>query len=58
MGPHDQMIEYIGYVRKAQHEVGEQIGILADLQGPKIRLGQVQEWERAVGPRTEGNIYY
>ncbi|WKX69769.1 pyruvate kinase [Streptomyces sp. XD-27] len=30
-------------VRKASHETGRSVGVLADLQGPKIRLGRFRE---------------
>ena len=36
---HDRMRELIGMIRSIEHEQGRPIGILVDLQGPKLRLG-------------------
>lgn len=38
-GSHDQHSEVIGHVRRVSDELGVPIAVLADLQGPKIRLG-------------------
>ncbi|MGW0700598.1 pyruvate kinase [Streptomyces sp. NPDC002867] len=35
--------ERYGHVRKASDETGRSVGVLADLQGPKIRLGRFRE---------------
>ena len=45
--PHSLLAELHGRVRALEREDGRPIGILADLQGPKIRLGTL-----AGGPRT------
>ena len=34
--------EYIGWIRKASEAVGKPVAILQDLQGPKVRLGNLQ----------------
>ena len=43
-------------VRRAADEIGRGVGILADLQGPKIRLGDVRPgrsaWSRTPGSRS------
>ena len=39
--PHQLLAELHGRVRALEREDGRPIGILADLQGPKIRLGQL-----------------
>ncbi len=39
-GSAEERIEVIGRIRRAEREVGQHIGILLDLQGPKIRLGR------------------
>ncbi|HEX4078607.1 MAG TPA: pyruvate kinase [Rhizomicrobium sp.] len=39
--PHQLLAELHGRVRALEREEGRPIGILADLQGPKIRLGQL-----------------
>ena len=44
--PHQLLAELHGRVRALEREEGRPIGILVDLQGPKIRLGQL-----AGGPR-------
>ena len=35
----DRMRELVGMIRKIEEEKGRPIGILADLQGPKLRVG-------------------
>ncbi|MCM2356610.1 MAG: pyruvate kinase [Geobacteraceae bacterium] len=41
-GSNDAKREAIGTVRRLSETMGRQIGILADLQGPKIRTGRMQ----------------
>lgn len=38
---HDKMKELHGAIRKVEAEAGKPIGILVDLQGPKLRLGPI-----------------
>ena len=38
-GTHDDVAARHAIVREVEHEVGRPIGILADLQGPKLRVG-------------------
>jgi pyruvate kinase len=40
---HDVMRERIAQIRAVEKKVGRPIGILADLQGPKLRLGEFKE---------------
>ena len=40
-GTHEQHAEYARMVRKAQEEVGRPIALIADLQGPKLRVGEL-----------------
>ncbi|MDQ0990309.1 pyruvate kinase [Streptomyces sp. V3I7] len=42
-GTHAEHEERYQHVRKASDEIGRSVGILADLQGPKIRLGRFTE---------------
>ncbi|WP_181768549.1 pyruvate kinase [Streptomyces albidus (ex Kaewkla and Franco 2022)] len=42
-GSHAEHEERYHHVRKASEEAGRSVGILADLQGPKIRLGRFRE---------------
>lgn len=37
---HDLMRTLVGRIRRVEHEVDRPIGILADLQGPKLRVGK------------------
>ena len=37
---HDELRERVAKIRAVEEEVGRPIGILADLQGPKLRLGK------------------
>ncbi len=41
-GTHDKHRRLIEYVREASAETGRTVSILQDLQGPKIRIGQVR----------------
>ena len=40
-GTHDQHAEYARLVRQAEEEVGRPIALIADLQGPKLRIGEL-----------------
>lgn len=40
-GTYEKMDEFIGWIRQAAEKKGRSVSILQDLQGPKIRLGQV-----------------
>jgi pyruvate kinase len=42
-GSHEQHAEYARLVRAAQEEVGRPIALIADLQGPKLRIGELEE---------------
>ncbi|HET9323294.1 MAG TPA: pyruvate kinase [Gaiellaceae bacterium] len=42
-GTHEQHAEYAQMVRKAQEEVEHPIALIADLQGPKLRVGELEE---------------
>ena len=41
-GTYEKMDEFITWIRQAAEKKGRAIAILQDLQGPKIRLGQIQ----------------
>jgi len=41
--PHDKMRELVATIRSVESSYGRPIGILADLQGPKLRLGSFAE---------------
>lgn len=38
-GTHEQHRERLELIREVEREVGRPIGVLADLQGPKLRIG-------------------
>ncbi len=42
-GNYEERTEQIAWIRKASQEVGKPVAILQDLQGPKIRLGNLHE---------------
>jgi pyruvate kinase len=42
-GTHEQHAEHIALVRKISERLGRSVGILQDLQGPKIRIGELNE---------------
>ena len=49
-GTLEQHAEHAGHVRAAQEEVGRPIALIADLQGPKLRIGELEQPMRlAVG---------
>ena len=39
---HEQIIQDINMVRKVSQELKRNIAIIADLQGPKIRIGKIE----------------
>jgi pyruvate kinase len=41
-GTQDQHAEYAQMVRQAQEEIGSPIALIADLQGPKLRIGELE----------------
>ena len=47
---HDLMRETVKNIRKVEEDVGASIGILADIQGPKHRLGTFENGELDVKP--------
>src|SRR3954471_793224 len=42
-GTHDQHREWAGMVRDVERELGRPIALIADLQGPKLRIGDLAE---------------
>lgn len=42
-GTHEEHRERIRLVRQISREIGKEIGILVDLQGPKIRTGRLEK---------------
>lgn len=42
-GTYEKMDEFIGWIRKAAKKHGRQVAIVQDLQGPKIRIGQIKD---------------
>src|SRR5439155_536282 len=42
-GTHDQHAEALRTVRAVQEEVGRPLAVMADLQGPKLRIGNLSE---------------
>lgn len=42
-GKYDDLLEVIANIRELNDEMGTHVGLLADLQGPKIRLGEVKD---------------
>ncbi|QEC52028.1 pyruvate kinase [Anseongella ginsenosidimutans] len=52
-GSHQDHMETVQLIRQLNEELGTSVGILADLQGPKIRIGEVTGGSTVV---TEGDI--
>jgi pyruvate kinase len=42
-GTHEQHAEYAQMVRDAREQVGRPIALIADLQGPKLRIGELEQ---------------
>ncbi|MBW2092206.1 MAG: pyruvate kinase, partial [Deltaproteobacteria bacterium] len=57
-GDHESHGRIIYELRRASEEIGREIGILMDLAGPKIRLGEIPETERVLEPNTEVALVY
>ena len=47
---HAKLRTLVGLIREVEEEVGRPIGILADLQGPKLRIGTFAEGEIEIAP--------
>ena len=45
---HEAMREFIGRIRSVEGRIGRPIGILADLQGPKLRVGKFRDTKVAL----------
>ncbi|MFN3854496.1 MAG: pyruvate kinase [Phreatobacter sp.] len=41
--PHERLRDFVETIRSIEHEIQRPIGILADLQGPKLRIGTFAE---------------
>lgn len=63
-GNNEEREQQIKWVREASDKVGKPVTVLLDLQGPKIRLGQIEsviavkegeEWQLAFGRPTDEN---
>jgi len=50
---HDTMRTLIARIRKVEEELGRSIGILADLQGPKLRVGAFADGAQELEPGQE-----
>ena len=53
-GSHDEIAERHKIIREIEHQTGRPIGILADLQGPKLRVGRFADGPVTLEP---GDIY-
>ena len=51
----DSLRKYVKKIRRAEEIIKKPIGILVDLQGPKIRIGNVKETRNLL---KNGNILY
>jgi len=49
-GDHDDHLRRLNYVRQAAEAAGRPVGVCADLQGPKIRLGRFQNGSEIIEP--------
>ena len=49
-GTHEQHAERVGWLRALESEADRPIGILMDLQGPKLRIGTIEEGAALLSP--------
>ena len=56
-GDHDTHAERAENLRNRARASGRQVGVLVDLQGPKIRIGRFAEGPVALDPRHPDAIY-
>ncbi len=49
-GTHEDHLKVIGYVKEINEELGSHICLLQDLQGPKIRINQIENGEVMINP--------
>lgn len=49
-GTHDQHLSVIQHIQEINSEFGLHIGIIADLQGPKLRIGEIEGGEISIAP--------
>ena len=54
-GAYSQHKQAYDWVRQASDESGRGVGVLVDLQGPKIRLGTFAERSGGLGDRRDGD---
>ena len=57
-GTHEQYDEWLPWIREASKKVGKPVAILQDLQGPKIRLGMLEEDQFQVKAGDELTLKY
>src|SRR5213075_24463 len=55
-GTHEDHLKAIGAVRAAAERAGRPVGLLLDLQGPKIRVGKIQGGKVRLEPGAEATI--
>ncbi|HVH79662.1 MAG TPA: pyruvate kinase, partial [Stellaceae bacterium] len=55
-GTHDDHKHLFTAIRQIEHETGRPIGILADLQGPKLRLGDFANGRIALAPGAKFRV--
>ena len=42
-GSHDDHRANVGFIREVERDTGRPVGVLMDLQGPKLRLGEFED---------------
>jgi len=57
-GTNDERAQQITWIRQASESVGKPVAILQDIQGPKIRLGELNEHEVPVRTGDELNLAF
>ncbi|CAN5479196.1 pyruvate kinase [soil metagenome] len=55
-GTREEHAENVAWTRQAAEITGKEIGILCDLPGPKLRLGEVEDGKALLVTGTEGTI--
>ena len=54
-GTHEDHAARVQVVREVQEEVGRPLALIADLQGPKLRIGDLDEPRRLVRTRASSS---
>lgn len=52
-GNNEERLEQFDFIRKASREIGKPVAIIQDLQGPKIRIGDIEDIKLSKGKKVK-----